>query len=118
MHVNGTLMFQNQDLDIDIPDNATDVPTIAGGMQGVAPGPGQTSISITNAIPRAGFDFDFAEAKENFAELDIKVQQLGNPKTLKGRFLVRGWNGKTSSGNPFIETMRITSVGPLAPRFK
>ena len=114
----GILIYQEQSLEVDEPDNDADVDTVAGGRQGVAPGPDVTMITITSAMPKDGSDYNWEEAKANRTEIEIKVQQLGSPKILKGKFLCRSYNFTSGTGAPVLENVSLSSVGTKAPRFE
>lgn len=114
----GILVFQNQEIEVDQPDNDADVDTVAGGRQGVAPGPDVTTISITNAIPKAGADYKWELAKRNRTEVEFKVQQIASSLILKGTFLVRSFTQRGGAGQPVLESINLSSIGTPAPIFE
>lgn len=114
----GVLAFQNTSIDVDQPDNDTDVQTIPGGQQGSAPGPDVTMISISNAIPKAGADYNWELAKRNRTEVNILCQQIGNTKKLKGKFRVKSYKKSTAVGQPTTESIEMSSLGSPAPIFE
>lgn len=116
--VEGGLIYQNQSIEVDQPDNDADVDTVVGGRQGVAPGPDVTLVNITNAVPKAGADFDWETAKRNRAPVELKCQQIGSTKKLKGQFLVRSFNQTGGSGAPVLQSLALSSLGTPAPIFE
>jgi len=116
--VEGVLMFQNQQCEVDMPDNDGKVDTVPGGRQGPAPGADVTTITLTNARPKAGADYDFALAKRNRAEIGVEVQQQGQTEVLDGTFICVSYKGDSSSGAGVIESVVLESVGSPAPIFE
>ncbi len=114
----GILIFHNQQVQVEMPDNDADVSTIPGGMLGVSPGPDQTIVTLTNALPQAGSDFNFQEAKRNRTPVAVKVIQVGSSESMKGKFLVREYSAGGGAGDPVIGTLKLTSVGSPAPIFE
>jgi len=114
----GILVFQNQSVDIEQPDNDADVDTIPGGRQGVAPGPDVTTIALSNAVPKSGADYNWELAKRNRTEIEMKCQQIGSTKVLKGKFLCRSFTQSSTSGAPVLQTVTLSSVGVPAPIFE
>lgn len=114
----GILIYQNQSLEIDQPDSDTDVDTVPGGRQGIARGPAVTTITATNAVPKDGADYNWELAKRNAAEIEVKCQQVGSPKVLKGKFLCRSFNQTGGTGQPTLQNITLSSVGTVAPIFE
>jgi len=112
------LIFQNQSLEVDQPDNDADVDTVCGGRQGVAPGPDVTMITATNAVPKSGPDYNWELAKRNRTEIEVKCQQIGSTKMLKGKFLCRSFNQTGGTGAPVLQNITLSSVGTQAPIFE
>ncbi len=114
----GILIYQNQTIDVDQPNTNAPVDTIPLGRAGPAPGPDVTMISITNAVPKAGTEYDWAAAKEARTEVEIKVQGIAAPDKLVGKFIVESYKRSAASGAPTTESIEMSSVGSPAPRFK
>lgn len=114
----GAVVFYNQSIEVDQPDNDADVDTVLGGRSGVAPGPDVTVINLTNAVSKAGADYNWELAKRNRAEIEIKCQQISSLKVLKGKFLCRSFNQSGGTGAPVIQTLTLSSIGTPAPIFE
>ena len=111
--VNNKLIFQNQTVSAEWPDHLTDVDTIPGEAQGASPGARKCRITITNAVPQAGSDVDFAKAWKEVEVLDIKMKQIGSSKATAGEFLVREYSQGSGIGEATTENVTLQSVGPV-----
>jgi len=118
LFADGILIFQNQSLEVDEPDNDADVDTVPGGRQGVAPGPDVTMVTCTNAVPKDGADYNWELAKRNRSEIEVKCQQLGSSLVLKGKFLCRSFNQTGGTGAPVLQNISLSSIGTQAPIFE
>jgi hypothetical protein len=116
LHVEGILIFHNQELSVEYPDNDADVDTVVGGAVGVSPGPDKTIITGTNALPVPGADFDFVLAKHNRTELQCVAQQIGSPKKVAGTFICREVTDGSGTGQQTTQNFRLQSIGTPAPR--
>jgi hypothetical protein len=114
----GILLFQNQTVEVEEPNNDADVDTIPGGRTGVAPGPDVTNVSVTNAVPKAGAEYDWEKRKRERATVELMVQQIGSSKKMKGTFLVRSFSQSSSAGAPVLQNITLSSLGSPAPIFE
>lgn len=84
---NGQLLAEEQNVTIDRTTNSQAVNTVPGSYSGESPGAGMTEVSVTNAVPAAGIEFD---AGPSMAAL------------LPAQLYVLGAGGKTYKGDCFI----------------
>lgn len=84
--INGTLLAEEQSVDVKRTADAQIVLTVAKGIAGVSPGAGHVVVDVKNAMPAAGIEFD---AGPNIAGLiPVNVQVIGPAnKSVKGK----GW---------------------------
>ena len=83
----GTLLAEEQQIDIKRTSNSQRVMTVAKGFAGLSPGAPLVEISVTNAMPSAGFEFDMG--KKILGLIPVDVQVLGPGGTaLKGKAFV------------------------------
>lgn len=57
--VDGMIAMEEVSFNVDYSTNDNVVVTQARGFAGITPGAGQTKVSITTAIPRAGYEIDY-----------------------------------------------------------
>jgi len=111
MTVDGILLFENQDLEVDFPDTDTDVDTVLGGAAGVSPGPDKCMITVNDAVKSAGCTINLGKAKRQRTELQVVVGRIGNANQLKGTFLVRSVNFKSGTAQATVQNATFTSIG-------
>ena len=84
--INGTLLAEEQQIDVARTANAAIVNTVPKGFAGVSPGAAMTEVDVKNAVPQGGFEIDFGP---NIAGLiPVSVQVIGPGKTLKSTAFV------------------------------
>jgi hypothetical protein len=85
--INGTLLAEEQQIDVSRTANAQVVNTVAKGFAGVSPGAAMCEVDVKNAVPSGGFEIDFGP---NIAGLiPVSVQVLGpGGKALKSQAFV------------------------------
>jgi hypothetical protein len=73
--INGSLLAEEQQIDVSRTANAAIVNTVAKGFAGVSPGAAMTEVDVKNAVPQGGFEIDFGP---NIAGLiPVSVQVIG-----------------------------------------
>jgi hypothetical protein len=85
--VNGTLLAEEQQIDVTRSANAQIVNTVAKGFAGVSPGAAMTEVDVKNAIPAGGFEIDFGQNIAGLIPVDVQVRGPGG-KTLSGKAFV------------------------------
>lgn len=85
--VNGTLLAEEQQIDVTRTANAQMVNTVPKGFAGVSPGAAMTEVDVKNAVPQGGFEIDFGPNIAGLIPVDVQVQGPGG-KTLKGKAFV------------------------------
>lgn len=119
LQAEGQTQIYEQSLDISWPEAAQDVASVTHGYVGVAMGPQQCVIQISNTVLAAQARFDFQKNWREGAEVNIRCFQLGDDKALQGRFIVKTCSlGTGNPGAPTIENATLTSVGTPAPIFE
>ncbi len=109
--ISGITIFYNTSVSLEWPDNDTDVDTIPGGAQGVAPGADKCTATLENAVPVAGADIDLVKAKKNRTELPCEFRQIGSSKKTAGMFLCRSVTISSGVGQPTMYNATLQSVG-------
>jgi hypothetical protein len=85
--INGTLLAEEQEIDITRTTNAQIVLTVAKGFAGVSPGAAMCEVDITNAIPAGGFEFDMGKAMAGLIPIDVQVDGPGGTQ-MRGKAFV------------------------------
>jgi hypothetical protein len=83
----GSLLAEEQQVDVARTANAQMVNTVAKGFAGVSPGAAMTEVDVKNAVPQGGFEIDFGQAIAALSLIDVQVLGPGG-KTLKGKCFV------------------------------
>jgi hypothetical protein len=84
VYINSSLLAEEAEVRIARTTNAQDVLTVAKGLAGQSPGAGMTTISVTNAVPAADFEFDPGQFMNTLEPVEITVQAAGKTMTIKG----------------------------------
>lgn len=113
----GTLIFDGdiqaeaQTVRLAYNSNARPVTTMRKGLAGRSVGPGQTDISITSALPRAGMEGDFLSKCVANAFVRVVVVVAGK------RYQVEGWiqdvSVDQSQDNPASVSCNVTGRPPV-----
>ena len=85
--IEGTLLVEEQQVDLTRTSNSQPIDTVAKGYSGESPGAARVELDVTNAIPQGGFEFD----------MGAKIAGL-----IPVNFQVRGPGGKTNFGTGFV----------------
>lgn len=80
---NGTLLAEEQEVDVSRTANAQNVDTVAKGFAGLSPGAPMVEIDVTNAMPQGGFEMDMGPYIAALTTLPVQVIGPGGT-TLKG----------------------------------
>ncbi len=80
--LNGTLLAEEQNVEIDRATNSQAVSTVAKGYAGESPGAAMCEITVTNAIPAAGFEFNAGAVMASLTPVQMYVLGPGG-KQLK-----------------------------------
>lgn len=116
--VDGQLVAKATSINVEHPDNDTDVTTIVGGHEGPAPGPQQTLITIEEVVPDGGVLYDWEARWQQRALVALEVRQIGDDAKLSGDFRVASVSDSSTVGNPVAKTISLKSVGVKAPIFE
>jgi hypothetical protein len=79
----GTLLAEEQEVDIERTANAQQVDTVAKGFAGVSPGSPMLMMDVKNAMPQGGFEFDAGNAILGLLLVPVQVSGPGG-KTVRG----------------------------------
>lgn len=85
---NGTLLAEEQSVDMSRTSNAQTVLTVAKGFAGVSPGAAMIEVDVTNAIPSGGFEFDMGAKIAGLIPIDVQVLGPGGKSTNGKMFVV------------------------------
>jgi hypothetical protein len=83
----GTLLAEEQQVDVRRTSGSQRVLTVAKGFAGVSPGAGLVEIDVTNAIPSGGFEFNMGQKIMGLIPLDVQVIGPGG-KSLRSKAFV------------------------------
>jgi hypothetical protein len=86
--VDGQLLAENQELSISLEGDDQDVMTIVKGFAGETPSPKKVVVSLKNAVPSTGFEFDFwgAALRKSKHKLRLQSASTGKSLTSEGSF--------------------------------
>jgi hypothetical protein len=86
-YVDGGLLAQEHSVTIDRVTNSQPISTVAGGYSGESPGAAMIDVTVGNAVPAAGFEFDAGRKMAGL--LPAKLYTLGpGGKQLKGECFI------------------------------
>jgi hypothetical protein len=84
---NGALLAQEQSITIDRTTNSQPVNTVPGGYSGESPGAAMMEVTVMNAVPAGGFEFDAGSTMA--ALIPTSLYTLGpGGKQLKGECFI------------------------------
>jgi hypothetical protein len=115
--IGGILLFENTSLNVEWPDNATDVDTVLGGAAGVSPGPAKCTVTAENVIPVAGTDVDSVSMQLDYSEQQCEFKQVGSTKSVSGTFLIRSNTINSGVGAATTISFTAQSIG-VVPRLE
>lgn len=84
---NGTLLAEEQQIDIARQTNSQAVLTVPKGYAGESPGAAMVEFDVRNAIPAGGFEFEMGKYMAGLIPIDIQVLGPGG-KSLNGKAFV------------------------------
>ena len=85
--VDGKPLLEAMSVDDDISSEDKPVKTLAKGLSGFSDGAASCKVSIKSAVPRAGYEVDFANYVATHKTCTIQVRGAGKLTTYVGRFL-------------------------------
>jgi hypothetical protein len=80
----GQLVADATTVKLDFNTNDNPVFTLAKGFAGITPGAGQTGVSIDQAIPRAGYDYDWFQRAVGRTPVEIVAWRGSKKMNIKG----------------------------------
>lgn len=85
--IGGNLLVEEIQATVDRTTNSQPVNTVAKGYSGESPGAAMTEISIENAIPSGGFEFDAGPYLASLTPVDVQVLGPGGT-SVKGQCFI------------------------------
>lgn len=82
--LNGTLVAEMMTFSVDHKNGAQPIHTIEKGFAGMSPGSGSTEVKCESAVPRTGVNYDYTDALNTLAVLDIVIFCRGKKLKMKG----------------------------------
>jgi hypothetical protein len=73
--IGGTLLAEEQEIDVERTTNSQPVATVLNGYSGESPGAAMMTVDVQNAVPSAGFEFDAGQSM--LALIPVSVQVIG-----------------------------------------
>ena len=107
IYLDGILIANETTIGWELRSNDQDVETVALGWAGISPSPDMLVINCSSVIPIAGSDFDFAAAKKNRTEVEIKLQQVGSGKSLVSKGYLMNVKGDYGVGKTSEESFEF-----------
>lgn len=86
----GILIADAVTVGVDYNTNDQPVLTMGKGFNGITPGAGQTNVSIDEAIPRAGYGYDWFQRAVNRTPVEVVVWRGSKKMNLKGFIMTIG----------------------------
>lgn len=84
LFLGGTLLAEQNSVDVTHTGGFQDVITTEKGLSGFSPGAGMCTIKVDSAMPRAGIEFDFIQAVYDGTVLDVVMFRAGKKFKTKG----------------------------------
>ena len=84
IYFNDSLLSEAMDVTVKYTSNNQVQKTLAKGFAGVSPGSKMTEISISNAVPDAGFEVDVFSTITNTQEVKLTIFAASKTLTIKG----------------------------------
>lgn len=85
---NGTLLAEEQSIDVSRTSNSQAVATVAKGYAGESPGAAMIEVDVQSAIPSGGFEFDMGSKIAGLIPIDVQVLGPGGKSTNGKMFVV------------------------------
>jgi hypothetical protein len=85
--INGTLLAEEQEIDLARTTNSQAISTVAKGYAGESPGAQMIEVDCSNAIPAGGFEFDMGKSMFGLIPIDVQVDGPGGTQ-LRGKAFV------------------------------
>jgi hypothetical protein len=82
--INGTLLAEEQSVDVKRTAAAQIVLTVAKGLAGVSPGAAHCMVDVKNAFPVGGLEFDAGPNIAGLIPVNVQIRR-GDGKTIKGK---------------------------------
>lgn len=82
--VDGSLLSEASEVNIETNPALVEIMTMQKGFAGVSPGAEKTSISVTSAVPRVGFELDYLDKCQGVKVVEVTVFAHGKKTTCKG----------------------------------
>jgi hypothetical protein len=84
VYVDGALLAEEASVTVNRATNSQPVSTVAKGYAGESPGAPTVEISVDNAVPAAGFEFNPGGKMEGLREVEFTVFAAEQTMTFKG----------------------------------
>lgn len=85
VYINGQLLAEAISVQTAIESDDQKVLTLAKGFGGITPSPDVRTAKVENAVPSAGFEFDFEKAKRDRAVVELRLQSGATGKTMTSK---------------------------------
>lgn len=82
--IDGQLLAEELNVDIDFQTGNQIVTTQYKGFAGVSPGAKRTMITVKNAIPKSGLEYNAYDAAKNNTPVEFVIFAAGNKRTSTG----------------------------------
>jgi len=84
----GTLLVEEQEVDMSRTTNSQQIDTVAKGYAGESPGAPMTELDIQNAIPQGGFEFDAGPYMASLTPVPVQVLGPGGQSARGNAFII------------------------------
>lgn len=109
--VKGKLLTETGSLRINRDTKASEVNTLAKGFAGVTPGPGTTSLQVTNAVPFADFELNPGQYMSTYTPAEIGVLGPGGKQLTVDCFILSD-DLSAAAGSSTEQSFNL--IGPFA----
>lgn len=107
-----TLLVEASSVDLTQKSNKKKIETLHKGLVGFAPGTQECEMTLENAVPRAGTEFDFEGAMANGTVLTVRHVSGGTQRTLS--MVIDECSEKSDTGNAIKMTCKL--IGNITSR--
>lgn len=108
--VDGKMLAEAVTITVDHKNNAQPVHTIAKGFSGMSPGSNETSIKVSNVIPRVGVEFNAIESSQNLTPHDWVFYRGSKKMKCKGYVTDVSESGGVNKEATYDFTVMATAV--------
>lgn len=81
---NGAMFAEARKVTVKHENNAQDIITMQKGLAGFSPGYGRVTMTVDNAVPQTGLEFDYISSLQNLDIIEVTLFRAAKKITCKG----------------------------------